>query len=645
MNKKINQKKINIKRKQIDKVQTIKKRIFILITLGILIAIFSVFEITLRLVNYEGNLRLFIPATTGYENYYRCNPDVAKRYFFIQNTIPSPPKDLFLREKPGNVFRIFVMGGSTTAGFPYGNNVMFSRILGNKLENVYPEQKFEVINVAMSAINSYTLLDFIDEIIAQKPDLILIYAGHNEYYGALGVGSVESISNQRWLIKTSLYLQKFKSFIFFRNAVVKIKMWISTLGNDKTQSDPAATLMERIVAEQTIPLGSDLYKAGKAQFQTNLYEILEKTKAKKIPVILSELISNVRDQVPFISLDDQNHSSAVDTYRNARILENQGKFTQAKSEYYKAKDLDALRFRAPEEFNEILDKLAKQFQYPIIPMKTFFEKYSPHGIIGNTLVLEHLHPNIHGYYIMAMAFLDSIIKSGLIQPGHQSSLNIDIDYQSFLDSWGFTDLDKVCAELTIENLKNGWPFKAKDLPNTFLRKYQPKNLTEQVVLKILKDPNFGLEMGHLELAKYYEEKHDLDNAYKEYYSLICTIPNEIDFYVKTATDLLMMKKYPEAQKILLQSLQYKESFFAIKWLGQIALLMSDYNKAIYYLEKGRFIDSNDAQLLFNLGRAYYHSGKLSEGDNVLEQLGKVNPNSAYFKNLQNLSNIIREKIN
>ena len=73
--------------------------------------------------------------------------------------------------------------------------------------------------------------------------------------------------------------------------------------------------------------------------------------------------------------------------------------------------------------------------------------------------------------------------------------------------------------------------------------------------------------------------------------------------------------------------------------------MSDYTKAIYYLEKGRFIDSNDAQLLFNLGRAYYHSGKLSEGDNVLEQLGKVNPNSAYFKNLQNLSNIIREKIN
>ena len=111
-----------------------QKWIFILITILIPVVLLIFFEIALRLGNYGGDLKLFIPSTKGYENYLRCNPDVARRYFFMQNTVPSPAKDLFLAEKSKDIFRIFVMGGSTTAGFPYGNNMMFSRILHKHLE-------------------------------------------------------------------------------------------------------------------------------------------------------------------------------------------------------------------------------------------------------------------------------------------------------------------------------------------------------------------------------------------------------------------------------------------------------------------------------------------------------------------------------
>jgi len=41
----------------------------------------------------------------------------------------------------------------------------------------------------MAAVTSYVLLDFADEIIAQRPDAIVIYTGHNEYLGIGGVGS------------------------------------------------------------------------------------------------------------------------------------------------------------------------------------------------------------------------------------------------------------------------------------------------------------------------------------------------------------------------------------------------------------------------------------------------------------------------
>ena len=78
--------------------------------------------------------------------------------------------NLFLKEKPANGYRIFVLGGSTTAGFPYGNNLDFARILNRRLSDQFPEKKIEIINCAMTAVNTYTVLDLMDEILEQQPD-------------------------------------------------------------------------------------------------------------------------------------------------------------------------------------------------------------------------------------------------------------------------------------------------------------------------------------------------------------------------------------------------------------------------------------------------------------------------------------------
>ena len=114
------------------------------------------------------------------------------------------------------------------------------------------------------------------------------------------------------------------------------------------------------------------------------------------------------------------------------------------------------------------------------------------------------------------------------------------------------------------------------------------------------------------------------------------IPYEIEFYEKAATILLTVKEYDTAEMILRQSLDYKESYFAVKWLGQIALMKKNYRKAIYYLEKGRVIKSNDTQLLFNLGRAYYYSGQKELANEILCILKGIGPNSKYTKILREM---------
>jgi lysophospholipase L1-like esterase len=65
---------------------------------------------------------------------------------------------------------------------------MFSREVADALRDVLPSDTVEVVNLGIAATNSYAILDFSREIIDQHPDAVMIYAGHNEYYGALGVG-------------------------------------------------------------------------------------------------------------------------------------------------------------------------------------------------------------------------------------------------------------------------------------------------------------------------------------------------------------------------------------------------------------------------------------------------------------------------
>jgi hypothetical protein len=71
----------------------------------------------------------------------------------------------------------------------------------------------------MAAINSFALLDFIDEVLEQKPDAILIYAGHNEYYGALGAASTVSLGKSTSLVRLYLWLQRFKVFLLLRDSI------------------------------------------------------------------------------------------------------------------------------------------------------------------------------------------------------------------------------------------------------------------------------------------------------------------------------------------------------------------------------------------------------------------------------------------
>ena len=104
-----------------------------------------------------------------------------------------------------------------------------------------------------------------------------------------------------------------------------------------------------------------------------------------------------------------------------------GIYDSAKIYFQKAADLDGLRFRAPSAINAAIRELASKYEnVHLVDTRAVFETHSLHGIIGNELMLEHVHPNLDGYALMSDAFYQSIKNNNLIRVDSIQEMSFDI---------------------------------------------------------------------------------------------------------------------------------------------------------------------------------------------------------------------------
>ena len=597
-----------------------RKIIFSFILVLFPVLIFFLLEVSLRLFNFGTDLSLFQKSEL-YPSYYEINKDMGKRYFRKLGAT-TPTNDIFLIEKPDTCYRIFVLGESTTRGFPYQSGTMFSRILYYRLQDAFPEKRIEVVNLSISAINSYAVRDMMSDVLNQKPDAILIYTGHNEYYGALGVGSVENGGNFMLLSNLQLKLIHVRTYQLVQQLISKIG---NVFSDDKNMNRGGA-MMEQIAKEKSIAYGSKVYHAGIRQFEKNLTYVLERAGKKNVPVILSELVNNIKDQQPFKSVSTETLPPAIDVYNTAKGLEAGRDFKQAKDQYYRAKDLDAIRFRSPEDFNNLLVRLGEKYKAPVVPMKKVFEENSPSGIIGNNLILEHLHPNIDGYFLMADAFFHCMKNNGFVSETWDTTKIKPNEF--YRQNWGFTELDSLIGDLKIKMLKEGWPFKQENEVNIFLGSYRPKNLADSLAFRYVSNEDLHIEDQHVALADVFYQNGEYQNAFEEYKSLIVCYPYVNDLYYEASKFLIAEKKYQQAFDLIHSAPDLKKDYPYYLATGSLYLNMHQLSDAIDYFEQGRRLVADKEQekkILKQLYLAYKSVDDLSNANQVYEQLVKLDP--------------------
>lgn len=436
----------------------------------------------LRLAGAGRSYPLFEPVPRAH-GWLHVNRQVVRRFMVDEAGTPSLwiRPVAFERVKDPETVRIFVQGGSTAEGYPYGYGASPAGMLQQRLQRTFPERRIEVVTTAMSAVNSYTLLDFSHEILEHGPDAVIVYAGHNEYLGLLGVGSSFSAGRRRPLVLAFLTLKDVRLLQLARRGLAALTA--------EPETRDRRTLMQRVVAEDRIPYGSELYRRGIEQYRANLRTLLRRYRRAGVPVFIGTLVSNERDQPPFLSghgagvdesawrrhliagqrlltlhdaaaaLEALDRAVAVDDlhaeghFWRGRALVALGRYGEAREAYLAAKDRDELRFRAPEEVNEVLREVAASEGGHVVEVGEAFARAARDGIVGRELMLEHLHPNLDGYFVLADAFYEALRAHGALGswdhpvPAEQARREVPV-----------TEVDRLYGEYRVAILTAGWPF-------------------------------------------------------------------------------------------------------------------------------------------------------------------------------------------
>lgn len=577
-------------------------------------------ELSLRGLGLGAAYPLFMDAP-GAPGYLQVNPNVIKRFLVKQSAAAYMQADTvyFLKDKPPDGFRIFVMGESSAAGFPYGRFGSLSGLLKQRLQRTFPDKEIEVVSTAMSGINSYTLLDFADEIIAQEPDAVLIYTGHNEYLGILGVGSALAVSNSRPATLAFLKLGHLRVFQLVKEIVYNF--------SGSSQNNASRNLMATIAREKQILYGSPIFQAGEDQFRSNMDELLGLYQRAGIPVFIGTLASNERDQPPFISglapgtdttlwnnyyqqavkaleaKDSQAATTALaeamrldDTaadayYLQGQLLEAQGDYDAARKSYLTAKDRDELRFRAPEVFNDVIRQVAQAHAATVVDVQAALRKEALNGIIGSELMLEHLHPNLRGYFLLADAYYDALQQRGMI-----GAWDHPIPEEVAWEEVPLTEVDLLYAQYKVEQLLSDYPYKkTATKPNI----PEPTNEIQQLANDMYNQRGSWLE-HMMALLDYYRKQEDYAHSLKVALIVAEAVPFDAGY----------------------QSMA-----------GQLLLLEDKPDQAVFYLVRAVSLSPNDPDMFVDLAKAYHLLGRDDLARAALQRALQIAPNHAEAQGL------------
>lgn len=403
----------------------------LLLLLLVLVVPLGLLEFGLRLAGYGYETDFLLERTVNGRRVFTDNPKFAHR-FFPARIARSPQTLLADAEKPAGVTRVVVLGESAALGDPepaFG----LARQLDVLLNAKYPGRRFEVINVAMTAINSHAFPDIARGAAKLGADFWVIYAGNNEFMGPFGPASMGGAAGrQRWLIRLGLALQ-----------TTRTGQWLAALASNVSGHGEAPAEfagLETFLSQKLAPDDPRL-AAVHDNFRRNLAEVLDVAQAAGATTVLATPAVNLRDSAPFgsvttakdeavkallatlvtnsapevlqqldaLAAELQQHATLRFFAARAKMV--RGDLDGARADFALARDLDALKFRADSRIAAAARELGRERAGDrVIPVDTeaLIATNAPVGLPGAETFWEHVHFTFDGNFRLASLVAEAL---------------------------------------------------------------------------------------------------------------------------------------------------------------------------------------------------------------------------------------------
>ena len=510
----------------------------------------------------------------------RSNWPFTFKYFPWSVARPMKSLQFNAKKEPGSL-RIFVLGGSAAKGFP-AEEFGISNQIQVMLEQAYPEREIEVINAAITAVNSHVMLPVAKACLQYDPDFLMVYLGNNEVLGPYGVGTLYSgFTNKLTLIRLS---QSIKSMRLYQLLVILTGRQYTQTGNWKGMT----SYLENTLYEDDERLQS-VYK----HFDRNLGDLISAAADKDCPVILSTVAVNLLDSPPFVSRKSE-HANAQ--YQLGLIKLEAGKTEEALVAFKKARDMDGLRFRADSKLNAVIREqlVRSEGQVALVDSEQLFEGggSGPISIPGDDFFYDHVHLSFAGNFLVAKAMAEAVISQS------DPSLMFSTSMERVASALAYSEWDQlqITRQLTAQILShppytNQWNHREIQLA----RHRKLRKMSAQITPDIMEETR-GLYQTGLEkrlnseslkrkMSQLLVEIGHPEKARELLLSVVRVAPKNIEAYNELSLVSVSLGNYDEAERSIMKILDLNPYAIEVR-SAYLQLLISSrqFDEAARYCE-------------------------------------------------------------
>jgi tetratricopeptide (TPR) repeat protein len=637
-------------------------------------------ELVLRLAGYGHDNRYFRRIRIQEEDFFVPNEKFCELFFPPAMARPLLPVRMHA-SKSSKTYRIFLFGESAANGDPdptYG----VGRYLQVLLRERFPGTDFEVVCVAITAIDSNAILPIARECARHQGDLWLIYMGNNEMVGPFGAETVDGMrAPRRGTIQTILAIRSTRIGQLMDAVIRRLRSKSST---PKTWGGMQMFMNGRLGYDDPARL------RAYANFKGNLEDILRTAQRAGVPVILSTVAVNQRDCPPFASVHaaaldkgqvfewDKTYEEGVDReiaglYREAITLYQKAaqidpqyadlqfrmgrcdialmNYDQARRDFELARDYDALAFRADTRINSDIKEAASRHAgqgVHLLDAARILEQNSPDGIPGLNHFYEHVHLNFAGNYLLALNFAEQVERLlpksiSTRDQGHWASAEL-CDARLAVTVW-----DRQRVWQPIFNRISFPPFTGQLDHAAFFKMCEaklneakarmssqtPEQARQMYEQALALSPDDSLLHGNFE--QFLEAAGDLKGATAEAKRVCELMPQKPELWYYVGTLLVRVGEMGEAAKCFSHAIAMRSDYAeAQNGFGEILANQQKPDEALRWFKRALRNNPNYVETYLNLGFLQQSQGKVDAAMASFRKAASLEPDGPadYFNRAQ-----------